>query len=199
MHLRKLERWIYPAAFAAGLAASPGFITPDAGRMLVTFVGLVAASILPTISLLIGSMTATGRSVLAIDELNLELKSAMDALFLLFGSAAIVMGALVSLSIAPPPALTHLPWLTSETLPRAGQAIVVLFASITVVRFGQVPAILRRSLVVRHKIAADEARRKTLENAPAQAAVRAAFQTHPDFGKTVRLEEVTGETGRRGS
>ena len=169
---------------------SPGTIVGDTSRMLVTFLGLVAASILPTISLLVNSMTASGRSVLAIDELNAELQAAMDALFLIFGCAAVAVGALVALSTPPPPLLTRVPYLATEILPRAGQAIVIVFSMVTALRTGQIPAILRRSLAVRHKIAAEEARRKTLEKGPTPASVRAAFATHPDFGKTVDLQDV---------
>ena len=166
-------------------------ITDDTGRMLVTFLGLVSASILPTISLLVNSMAAAGRSVLAIDELNDELNAAMDALFLLFGSVAVVVAALVALSIPPPPLLLEVPVLANEILPRAGQAIVAVFSALTLTRIGQIPAILRRSLAVRHKIAVDEARRKTLEKAPKADEVKAAFATHPDFGATVSLDDLS--------
>lgn len=177
---------------SAGLAISPGTITGDAGRMLVTFLGLVSASVLPTISLLVSSMTASGRSVLALDELAAELEAAMDAMFLLFGCVAVVVGALVALTIPPPSLLTKIPYLTSEILPRSGQMVVIAFSAITLLRVGQVPAILRRSLSIRHKIAVDEARRKTLEKAPTSAATKAYFKNHPDFGKTVNLEDVAG-------
>jgi len=43
---------------------------------------------------------------------------------------------------------------------------------------------------IRHRIAVAEARRKTLENAPDPGAMREAFPTHPDFGKTVDLGEL---------
>lgn len=181
-----------PAAVTVGLAISPDTITGDAGRMLVTFLGLVSASILPTISLLVNSMTSSGRSVLVLDELESELQSAMDALFLLFGCVAVVVGALVALTIPPPSLLTKIPYLTSEILPRMGQMIVVAFSAITLLRIGQIPAILRRSLSIRHKIAVDEARRKTLEKAPTSAATKASFANHPDFGKTVNLEDIAG-------
>jgi len=60
-----------------------------------------------------------------------------------------------------------------------GQAIVTVFSMITVLRIGRVPVILRRSLAVRHKIAAEEARRKTLEKAPTSAALKEASPAHP--------------------
>src|SRR3546814_14141149 len=87
--------------------------------------GLVAASILPTISLLVNSMTASGRSVKAVDELEHELQSAMDALFMLFGCVGIAVVALVSLATQPAAILTRIPYLTSEILPRLAQTVVV--------------------------------------------------------------------------
>ena len=110
-----------PIAAAGGLALPTETISGDSGRMLVTFLGLVSASILPTVSLLVNSMTASGRSVEAINKLEAELQSAIDALFLLFGCVGIVIGALVALSTPPPWPLTAVPFLTTEALPRVGQ------------------------------------------------------------------------------
>ncbi|MDR7058769.1 MULTISPECIES: hypothetical protein [unclassified Sphingopyxis] len=177
----------------AGLVLAPGAITADAGRMLVTFLGLVSASILPTVSLLINSMTASGRSVMALDELESELHAAMDGLLLLFGCVAVVVAALVALATPPGELFTKVPYLTSQILPRSGQATVVVFSAIILSRVGQIPAVLRRSLIVRHKIAVEEARRKTLEKAPAAGSGQQMFATHPDFGKSVRLDELTGK------
>jgi hypothetical protein len=173
---------------------NPGTISGDAGRMLATFLGLVSASILPTISLMIGNMTTNGRSVLALDELRAELDSAMDALFLLFGCVGIVIAGLAALAIEPPASLHEIPYLTSDILPRSGQAIVVIAATLILSRAGQIPAILRRTLLIRHKIAVDEARKKTNENVPDPDMIKKAYSTHPDFGKVVKLEDVQRDT-----
>ncbi|MES3152553.1 hypothetical protein [Sphingomonas faeni] len=162
--------------------------------MLVTFLGLVSASILPTISLLVNSMTASGRSVKAIDELESELQASMDALFLLFGCVGTVVIGLVALATQPPAIFTKVPYLTSEMLPRFGQVVVVAASTFTVLRIGMIPGILRRSLTVRHRIAVEEARRKTLEKAPDAPTTRAFFPTHPEFGKPVKLEDVSPGT-----
>lgn len=174
---------------AAGGALPLGTLSGDAGRLLVTFLGLVSASILPTISLILGSMTASGRSVKALDELQAELTAAMDSLFLLFGLVGVSVIALLSLAIPTPPLLAHVPHLAT-ILERLGQAIVAGAAVLILMRAGQIPGILRRSMNIRHKIAVDEARRKTLESAPDPGAMKEAFPTHPDFGKTVDLEEL---------
>ena len=189
MQFRRVEWFALLAATAAGGASPLGTLSGDAGRLLVTFLGLVSASILPTISLILGSMTASGRSVKALDDLQAELTAAMDALFLLFGLVGVSVVALLSLAIPSPPLVAHVPHLAT-ILERSGQGIVAGAATLIVMRAGQIPGILRRSMNIRHKIAVDEARRKTLEKAPDPGTIKEAFSTHPDFGKTVDLEEL---------
>lgn len=175
---------------AAGAAFTPGAITSDAGRMLVIFLGLVSASILPTISLLINNMTASGRSVLSLNKLQGELQAAMDSLFLLFGCTGVAVWALMSLAIVPPVLLERVPYLVTDILPRLGQMFIVGPVALVLLRAGQIPAILRRSLSVRHEIAVEEAKRKLAEKAPGAESVRQSFASHPDFGKTVKLEDL---------
>ena len=167
-----------------------GVFAGDAGRLLVTFVGLIAASILPSITLLINSMTASVGSVKAINELNAELDSSIDALLLMFGLAGLVTLVLVALSIPTPRIVGAYP-IILEALPRAGQFLIGFFAGLAIVRLGQIPGILRRALAVRHRIASEEARRATLEKAPGPLEVKSAFPTTPGFGKTVQLAELT--------
>lgn len=191
MQLRRVEKVAIGLAIAGGAALSPGTLSGDAGRLLVTFLGIVAASILPTITLLVNSMTASGRSVLAIDKLDNEFNSAMDSLFLFLGCVGVAVGALIALAISPPTPMRLVPYLTSEILPRIGQLMVVTPVALVLIRAGQIPGILRRILKIRHEIAVEEARKKIEDNAPASEAVRASFETHPDFGKTVTLQELT--------
>jgi hypothetical protein len=192
LHLRRIEKLALPLGATFGAVLSPATISGDAGRMLAIFLGLVSASVLPTISLLVNSMSSSGRSVKAIDELNQELEAAMDALFLLFGCVGVVIFALVALATPPPAALARVPYLTSDVLPRTGQAVVVVSSVLTLLRVGLIPGVLRRSLAIRHRIAVEEARRKTLENAPNTGQTRATFPTHPEFGKAVKLEDIQG-------
>ncbi|MBA3895871.1 MAG: hypothetical protein H0X36_01760 [Sphingomonadaceae bacterium] len=177
------------AALAAGGALPLDTLSGDPGRLLVIFLGLVSASILPTISLILSSMTASGRSVHALNELQLELTAAMDALFLLFGLVGVAVITLLALTIPTPPFFAEIPFLAAG-LQRSGQALVAAASTLIVMRSGQIPGILRRSLNIRHKIAVEEARRKTNEAAPEQGAVKAAFPTHPEFGKAVDLADL---------
>lgn len=188
MPIRKIKIFGLVAAFAAGLALTPGTVSADAGRVLVTFLGLVAASILPTITLLINSMTASARSVQGITRLEAEIQIAMDALFLIFAAICIAVMALVGLSLDPAVFLTKIPYLTTEILPRLGQAVVVSAVGFILWRIGQIPGILRRSLRVRYEAALEEAKGKLANNAPEAAAIRQGFAPHSEFGKVVPLQ-----------
>lgn len=175
-----------------GAALSPAALHGDPARLLTTFLGLVSASILPTISLILGSMTTGGRSVAAINRLQTELALAMDALFLLLGSVGVIFAAVFLLGMAPPAVLEPIPYLTDQILPRFGQSLVVGGTALILMRAGQIPTILRRSLVIRHEIAVDEAKKKTIENAAKVPDVKTMFARDPDFGTSVRLSDLQG-------
>jgi hypothetical protein len=189
LHLRSIEWLVLLAAFAAGLFLPLDTFSGDPGRLLVTFLGLISASALPTISLILGSMAANGRSVQALNELQRELSAAMDAMFALFGLGAVAVAILLSLAIPMPGGIARIPHAAS-ILERGGQAALVGCVSLIVTRAGQMPGVLRRSLEIRHKIAVDEARRKTIEAAPHQGEMSKIFASHPEFGATVTLEDL---------
>lgn len=117
----------------------------------------------------------------------------MDALFFLFGAVAIVVAALIALAIPTPWPVNMVPLISAEILPRLGQAIVALGTMTVTLRLGQIPAILRRALKIRRDIAIEEARRATLEKAPAASMARAAFKAHPEFGKSVSVDDIVQE------
>lgn len=175
---------------AAGTALSPGLLHGEPARLLTTFLGLVSASILPAVSLVLGSMTTGGRSVLAINRLEAELRLAINALFVLLGSVGLIFAAIFMLSIAPPDLLSRVPYLTSEILPRFGQGIVVAGTALILMRAGQIPGIIRRSLEIRREIAVDEAKKATLQNAGKIPDANALFTTNTEFGRTISLEEA---------
>lgn len=162
--------------------------------MLATVLGLVSASVLPSVSLILATLTPGGRSVQSVNQLHVELRSAMNALFYLLGTVGLVLGALFMLSIPPPAFLLRIPHLTTDVLPRLGQAIVVAASLAVIARASSIPAILRRCLKIRHEIAADEARRKTLENATAVGDPRNYFARNPAFGEKVKLSDLKRPT-----
>lgn len=190
MHVRRIDFAGGIVGFLVGTALTPAVLHGDPSRLLGTFLGLVSASILPSISLILASMTTGGRSVLAIDRLRDELMSATDALLQLLALVGIVFASVLMLSIAPPVGLIHIPLLFTQLLPRAGQAVVVGGSVVIVLRASLVPSILRRCLTIRHEIAVDEARKKTIENASKVGEAGKLFTRDPAFGKTMTLAEV---------
>lgn len=190
LSIRLSDIVVASGALAAGAAMTPGTVSGDAGRILATFLGLFAASLLPTITLLINSMTTSGRSVSALNDLEWEIQAAMDALLFCFGCIGIAIAALLALSIEAPAFLKQVPILTQQVMPRAGQAFVVCASSLVLWRAGQIPAILRRTLSVRHKAALEEARGKLDDKVPSGSNIRQGFATHADHGKVVSLQEL---------
>lgn len=187
----------YLALFAIGATISPGIVSGETASVIAIFLGLFAASILPTVTLLINSMTASGRSILSINKLEQELDLAMDALFFLFGCIGIAIVALVALSIEPFDMLKKIPFLTTEILPRIGQALVVAPTIILLWRAGQITGILRRLLKIQHEIALDEAKVNLQNNAPPAEKVRQSFATNPEFGKVISLQEAQELEGKK--
>lgn len=192
LQLRLNEKIGYFALFAIGATISPGIISGETASVIAIFLGLFAASILPTVTLLINSMTASGRSILSINKLEQELQLAMDALFFLFGCIGIAIVALIALSIEPLDILNKIPFLTTEVMPRIGQALVVAPTIILIWRAGQITGILRRLLKIQHEIAINEAKVNLESNAPSAEKVRQSFTTNPDFGKEISLQEAQG-------
>jgi hypothetical protein len=191
LQLRRIEWTTAAVALVVGGAIPTGTLSGDAGRLLVTFLGLVSASILPTISLILASMTANGRSVQAVNDLQKELEAAMNVLFALFGLVGVSVAALILLSISTA-SLSELPVL-GAVVARACQALVSAVSILIVMKSGQIPGILRRSLKIRHQIAVDEARRKTAESAPQPTDTSKSFATHPEFGRRVNLVDLRNE------
>lgn len=188
MRVRHIGVLAGSAGFAVGACLPSDALTGEAGRVLVTFLGLVAASILPTVSLILTSMTAGGRSVLRLRELSDELQKGVSALFGLFGLVCISVGQLLLLSVPLPiqlRALVPWPWLPNLV----GQSILFMLVGWVVYRAFLVPKIIQRCLTIRAEIAIEEAKRKTLENAPAAGETAQTFRTKPDFGKRTSINE----------
>lgn len=114
----------------------------------------------------------------------------MDAMFFLFGCIGLSVASLFMLSIQPPSWLISVPYLTTQILPRLGQAFVIAPALAVVWRAGQITGILRQCLKTRHEIARIEARAKLEKNAPVGSALKQSFAKHPHFGKVVSLQDI---------
>lgn len=197
MHLRPIEWLTCTVAFTIGAILPPGVFAGEAGRLLTTFLGLVAASILPTISLIVGGMVIGSRSVKHLGDLGAELGKTVDALFGIFGLIAVTVIVLMSLAI-PIPFGDHIPSVLVSVPSRIGQGFVGFFGMLIVSRSGAIPAAIRQTLSLRTTIAVDEARKKTNEKADVvKEKARAGFSTKEGFGRTTRLEDLKGQPHKR--
>lgn len=171
---------------------SPALVTGDPSRMLVTVLGLVSASILPTVSLVIGSLSSSGRSVMKIDELAQELAQAVRTLFSILGLVAVVVVLLMLIAIMPDIGwrVPFSPVQVPDAARRGLQSLAVLFAVAASIEAMTIPRILARVLAIKRDIAIHEARKALGDKAPSEAEVRQMFAKKDGFGKTVPLDSV---------
>lgn len=190
MHLRRVEWLTCIVAFLIGASLPPGVFGGEAGRLLTTFLGFVTASILPTVSLIVGGMVVGGRSVKHLDDLGKELTSTVDALFGVFGLIGLTVVILMTLAI-PTPFAEHIPEAAQSVPSRVGQGLVGFVGLLAIARSGTIPGAIRRSLNLRTAIAVDEARKKAEENGDAaKTKARAGFATKAGYGRTIKIADT---------
>lgn len=178
------------AGCAAGAILPPALLTGEPSRMLVTFLGLVSASILPTVSLVIGSLSSSGRSVMRIEALARELAQAVRTLFAILALVAAAVVLLMLVAIVPemgwrPPVL---PLEIPDAARRALQALAILLTVAAALEALAIPRILARVLALKKDIAVHEARKALAETSPSEAEIRQMFTTREGFGKTIPLD-----------
>lgn len=162
--------------------------------MLVTFMGLVSASILPTVSLAISSMSGTGRSVQKINELYDDLRGNTAALFRTLICVAFVFAALVAFAMTPVWNLEVV--LRGQTIHiadaarRAVQLVIFAGAVLAVCEAYRIPKTFLNVLSIKRDIAVYEARKEIRETAPGEAEIKQIFPKKEGFGKTVSLEQI---------
>ncbi|GGH54804.1 hypothetical protein GVY41_11220 [Frigidibacter albus] len=192
MSLRQLKWLALIAAALSGALLSPDILSGDPARMLVTFLGLVSASILPTASLVIGSMAGTGRSVKQIVGLFEELQGAIRALFSTFGLVALAFGMLLVFTMVPRwdlrVTVQGIEVVVLDLPRRCVQVLVAISSVVAAIRAIKVPDLLLRVLEIKAEIAVFEARKSLREQAPTEADVKQMFKKKEGFGVSVVLE-----------
>lgn len=179
---------------ACGAAIPPALFAGEPVRMLVTFMGLVSASILPAVSLAIGSMSGTGRSVQNIEKLYLDLRESSAALFRTLICVGLVFAALVAFAMTP---VWNLEFVLSERnfhVPDAARRFVqvLIFGGsvLAVCQAYRIPKTILKVLTIKRDIAVYEARKEIRANAPGEAEIKQIFPRKEGFGKTVSLEQL---------
>lgn len=175
------------AVASAAAIIHPANFTAQAARICATFLGLFAAGILPTISLLLQSVNSNGKSVYKIADLEREITSAIDDLFRILGCAGVATFVLLCLSINTPDQLSFLQW--ELALQRVTHGFVAGLVVYVIARAGRIPSIIRRALAIKFQQARFEAEKATRERAPAKQDVKAAFPRNANFGKSRKLDD----------
>jgi hypothetical protein len=195
----------------SGAYLPAGAMTGDPGRLLTTFMGFFTAGVLPTISILIGSMSAAGRSVKALNDVRDEIRSAIYALLqlLLLAGATVAVMFLVSipaaLSAVTLSTTAEVGWLTylpsvkvtpsgtifdlTDMCTRLGQGLIVSLTIIFALKASALPRVLRAALDSKHNLAIDEARRNLEGRAPKAEEIKKSFSGGLEFGAVVRVEQ----------
>lgn len=178
----------------SGALIPPALFAGDPVRMLVTFLGLVSASILPTISLAIGSMSGTGRSVQKINTLFIDITESTKALFRTLMCVGIVFAALVIFSMIPEVDFRFVALETPYEIldaPRRFVQIIIFASAITSVEQAiLIPKTFYKVLKIKHEIAVFETRKEVTKNAPTETDIKNIFPTKDGFGQTVSVEKL---------
>lgn len=194
-----------------GVLLPAGALGSDASRLLTTFMGFFTAGVLPTISILIGSVNAAGRSVKALGEVFTEIKKVVAALFnlLTLAGATVLVMLLMSMPFGPISILVPtgstgqwVSYLPSTTVSaegatidlvalanRFGQVVVCALVAFFVFKAFALPAALYAALNSKEQLAVDEARRSLEDKAPKPSDVKKGFGSGIEFGTVVRLDQ----------
>jgi hypothetical protein len=190
LSFRRLIWFVLAIAAACGATIPPDVFSGEPVRMLVTFLGLVSASILPTISLAIGNMSGTGRSVKRINELNNDLIETTNALFRTMKYVGCVFVALVVFSMLPHIDVKFSLFDKEFDIPDAPrrflQLIVFMTAVLAVCKAYEIPRTFLKVLNIKHQIAVYEARKAIDARAPGKKDFKDLFPT----GKTWILRKM---------
>lgn len=169
-------------------------VSPDVVRLLVTFLGLLAAGVLPSITLVLNSMVATGKSVQRINELYAELRAAIHQLYAVFAWVLISFFSLLLLTALPE--FTYVLVMLEREVDLHALASAVLVAAAAASFVGAtlkglaIPRILDRALVLRAEIAQASAIEEVQTRAPKEADVRKHFAKHPNHGRRTSVGDL---------
>lgn len=172
-----------------GAALPIGIVSKATLSPLATFLGLIAASILPTIGLLISSIDSKNRSVLSVDKLIGEIKSlTKNLLYILL----IVILAVIFLLALVSPSPTFLVTLieNEETRILVGQIGLFSLIGHALDRTIVIPNSIFRCINYRAATASGEARKRTNENAPTAQVIKSGFAKKQGFGEQIALKDV---------
>lgn len=177
------------AAFSGGLVLGNQLFQPDVVRVAIIGIGFIAASVLPTITLLVNGLTATGRSVQAINDLHAEMTSSIKQLFWVLFMAILSVAVLAATGADMAAVQLAIPGTghsVTDPFGRLVDASALVLLVLLGINLKAIPASIYRSLDLRRSIAVEEARQKNKDSL-AKVSGTTAFPTAEGFGAKVRL------------
>lgn len=152
------------------IGVTVGIVSPfqilhnDAIKMLAPFLAILAASIMPSITLLIGAITSESKSVKRVSELGVELSHVINELLMLFFLILASMFCLVFLFI-PSPFLIKNFIIYNCLVIALGQGVFIGFLSAALDKTAVIPKSLFKCMELKLNIAKDTSKSKTSDNA----------------------------------
>jgi len=171
-------------------------------RFTAIFLGLLSASILPTLSLVINGLGTGSLSVMAITELKSKVDASVSALLFILGLIGLLVLCLAIATLDLP--TYNLEWVSTIRnqsityqidIVQSAQRVIQGLAAIAFVmllrRSGQIPAILRDTADARFKVALRDAEMRLSESAPSKDQIATQYPTSEDFGRSRQLKLQT--------
>lgn len=171
------------------MALAPNAVEPAVLRYIITGLGFVAATVLPSIALTIGTLVSDGRSVMGVQDLAAEVRLTVENLFFITGLVFLALSGILLIAFSGG-ALFGGSGLGNGGLPstqdaiQAGSGIVGGALLMLVLKISRVPKAIFRVLELKAELAEGEARRQLNENV-AQISSKKIFPVKPGFGETV--------------
>ena len=187
LSFRRLSGVIPSLAGLLGLFLPVGTISGEPTRLLVTFLGIISASILPTTSLVVGAISADGRSVFGLRRLFDELRQAVTSLLTILALAGLsVLGLLLHSLPVGKPVYVQLPSLRLDLtalFQQVSQATALYVCAVTAIYALGIYPILSGVLKIKYDIARHSATEHVGKQIPAPDVLKASFKNPEGFGK----------------
>lgn len=186
--------------FLGCLFIEPAAVGVGGASMVITFFGLLAAGIVPAMSLLVGVQTSPTKSVVRLNNLKASLTDTLWRLggvlaTVILGSFAIIFSQMPFPSPAVPAEVldalpSHIHGLLNSPLQRLFLAVACVCLFLSLDRLRIVFSTFKAVLNARFEIAVEEAGRTLTEKAESSVSIEAVFPQSPKFGRRVPLGQT---------
>lgn len=187
LSFRRLTGVVPPLVGLLGLFLPVGTISGEPTRLLVTFLGIISASILPTTSLVVGAISSDGRSVFGLKSLFDELRQAVAYLLVILALAGL---SVISLLLHALPingsvyiSVSSMTLNLTEIFRQVAQATALYVCAVTAIYALGIYRILTRVLKIKYDIARHSAVERVGKQLPTNQVLKTNFKNPDGFGK----------------